>query len=224
MRVLVFVLVLCNLLFFAFKEGYFGFPENPDALRVHQQVSPERIKLVDQAAVETRLASPERQAAERSSPTGGEQAPPRCLVWNGLLQADSVALSSRLGKRFPALKFKQMEPVSNGTWWVFIPPLANRKAAEAALAALEKEGVSDILVMQEGPSRNAVSLGIFSTQEAATLRLKEVHSKGFDSARLAPRRKEAAYALEARGPEGDLAEARKLALGLISDIRPMACK
>lgn len=46
MKALVFLLVLANLLFFAYAEGYFGHPDNPDAGRVEQQVLPERIKVV----------------------------------------------------------------------------------------------------------------------------------------------------------------------------------
>jgi hypothetical protein len=46
MRILVFLLVLANLLFFAHTEGFLGPPDNPDALRVEQQVYPERVKVV----------------------------------------------------------------------------------------------------------------------------------------------------------------------------------
>lgn len=46
MKVIVFLLVLANLLFLAYTEGYFGHSDNPDAGRVEQQVMPERIKVI----------------------------------------------------------------------------------------------------------------------------------------------------------------------------------
>ena len=44
MKVLVFLLVLGNLLFYAFSAGYLGHPDNPDAARVDQQITPERLR------------------------------------------------------------------------------------------------------------------------------------------------------------------------------------
>ena len=46
MKVLVFLLVLANLLFYAFSAGYLGRPDNPDAGRVGQQILPERMRIV----------------------------------------------------------------------------------------------------------------------------------------------------------------------------------
>jgi hypothetical protein len=45
-KVLVFLLVLGNLLFYAFSAGYLGHPDNPDAARVDQQITPERLRVV----------------------------------------------------------------------------------------------------------------------------------------------------------------------------------
>ena len=46
MKLLVFLLVLGNLLFYAFTAGYFGRPDNPDAGRIEQQVAPDRLRIV----------------------------------------------------------------------------------------------------------------------------------------------------------------------------------
>lgn len=223
MRVLIFVLVLCNLLFFAFTQGYFGVAENPDAQRLQQQVHPERIKLVAQEPGATPVPAP-APSAEVKTTKPQELPPPRCLVWNGLQQSESDTLATRLGKRYPSLKLKQIAPAPTGTWWVFVPPLGSRKEAEALVSTMEEKGLSDILAMQDGPSRNAVSLGIFSSEEGAYQRLKEVQGKGFDTARLVPRRKESAYALEVRGSDPDLGEARKVSAALVKDSRPQVCK
>lgn len=46
MKTVVFLLVLANLLFYAFTAGYFGQPASPDAGRLEQQVAPEKMRLV----------------------------------------------------------------------------------------------------------------------------------------------------------------------------------
>lgn len=214
MRVLIFVLVLCNLLFFAFTQGYFGYPDNPDAQRMQQQLHPERIQLMDEPA----------QAPKAPDKPAVEAAGPRCLAWNGLLEADRESLQSRLAKRVAGLRLKAGGSAATGTWWVYVPPLSNRQAADSLVEALGQAGVVDILALQDGPNRHAVSLGIFSSEEAANLRLKEVVDKGFDKARVAPRRKDAGFSLEVRGTDAELAEARKLAQIWLKDARPVSCK
>ena len=46
MRALVFLLILANLLFLAWTQGYFGAAANPDAFRLQQQLLAERITVV----------------------------------------------------------------------------------------------------------------------------------------------------------------------------------
>ena len=65
MKALVFLLVLANLLFFAFSEGYFGRAENPDAGRVERQVLPERMRIVSRGEVP---AAPVKMVAPEAEP------------------------------------------------------------------------------------------------------------------------------------------------------------
>lgn len=46
MHLLVFILALVNLLFFAYGQGYLGHADNPDKVRPQQQLNPEKIKLL----------------------------------------------------------------------------------------------------------------------------------------------------------------------------------
>ena len=56
MRVLVFLLVLANLLFLVWTQGYLDTGREPDALRLQHQLSPEKMKIV--ARDEPPTASP----------------------------------------------------------------------------------------------------------------------------------------------------------------------
>ena len=125
MKALVFLLVLGNLLFYAFSAGYFGRPDNPDAGRVEQQILPERMRIVsrgeapvttvartEQVAPEVAPAedkpAPEKAAADK--PAAPEPVPeakvekvdkaPACLTWRPLPLADADRLTSLLTKRF----------------------------------------------------------------------------------------------------------------------------
>ena len=62
MKALVFLLVLVNVLFYAFSAGYFGGPQNPDAHRVEQQLMPERMRIVSRGEAPKAPAGPPAQA------------------------------------------------------------------------------------------------------------------------------------------------------------------
>lgn len=73
MRVLVFLLVLANLLFFVFARGYLGGGDNPDGERLHQQLQPERIVIVSKG--EPAAEAGEKPATEAPAPVAKEDAP-----------------------------------------------------------------------------------------------------------------------------------------------------
>ena len=76
MKLLVFLLVLGNLLFYAFTAGYFGRPDNPDAGRIEQQVAPDRLRIVSRGeapAVPAKASAPTPlpEAAAEPAATAG---------------------------------------------------------------------------------------------------------------------------------------------------------
>ena len=91
MKALVFLLVLANLLFYAFGAGYFGRPDNPDAGRVEQQVAPERMRIVSRGEapgappVKSEQAAPNgAQTPENPAPGSAEGDKPRKPRWRAL--------------------------------------------------------------------------------------------------------------------------------------------
>ena len=73
MKALIFLLVVANLLFYAFSQGYFGHADNPDAGRVEQQVKPDSIHIVARgepaaaSAKESETPAPVAPAGEAAS-------------------------------------------------------------------------------------------------------------------------------------------------------------
>lgn len=68
-------------------------------------------------------------------------------------------------------------------WWVFVPPAGSRTAADTQVASLKRQGVKDISLQAD----NGISLGVFSSEEAAAKVLAEVQTKGARNAQKAPR-------------------------------------
>jgi len=218
-KTLVFLLVLGNLLFYAFSQGYFGEAENPDAIRVEKQVLPERMRIVSRGeapALKAKAPEPVKPepVAEEVKPepvskpepvAKQEPVPTACLVWEHLPPADADKLSALLSSKFAGFKTSRRVVAAEGSgWWVFVPPQANKAEAEKKAGELRQIGVSDYFIIQDGANRFAISLGVFSSEKGGQERLAEVKDKGVRSARLTPRPgKDSTVNLQATGPAPD---------------------
>jgi len=193
LKALVFLLVLVNLLFYAFTEGVFGRPGNPDAGRVDQQLVPERVRIV---------ARGDQPPPKRGN--GADAAPEElCLTWDRLPAEDADRLASTLAERFAGVRVERRAVASEGSgWWVFVPALPSKAEADKKGGELKELGVKDYFVVQDaGPNQFAISLGVFSGEKGAQDRLAELKVKGVKSAKVAPRPgKETHFSVEARGP------------------------
>ena len=223
MKTLVFLLVLANLLLYAFSNDYLGKPERPDAERLARQVQPERVRVVSRGE-EPRETTANERPGEVGSPAAAASEPETaaaaygaarvCLSWENLPAAEADRLGSLLGTRFPAFTVKRMDGGESGGWWIYIPPLANKVEADKKASELRQLGITDYFIVQEGPNRFAVSLGIFSGEKGGQERLNELKNKGVRSARLMPRPgKDGTISLQAEGPTVE----RAALLGALSD-------
>lgn len=252
MRVLVFLLVLVNLLFFTWAQGYFGTSANPDALRLQQQINPGRLTVIGRedppptslpgpppvpplsaevSPTEAVAAPPTPAELEAEKPEKTEKASEKkelnaCLIWNELALTDADKLERLAVGKFSALKLKRRNPPASGTYWVFIPPSANRQEADAKAAELKELGAPEFLIVQDvGPNRFAISLGVFSTQEAANKRLAALREIKVSGALVGERNLKSALAsLEARGPQGAASALREAALLLLPKSKAASCK
>lgn len=64
-------------------------------------------------------------------------------------------------------------------FWVYLAPVAERSQALATLEQLENQGVEDFRLIRKGSFKNAISLGLFSTQARVNRRLRDLNSKGY---------------------------------------------
>jgi hypothetical protein len=112
-----------------------------------------------------------------------------CMEWGefsgtDLARADKELAGFRLGDQ---LATRIVEYASG--YWVYIPPLKNHAAVTRKIKQIKDRGVDEYFVVQE-PAHwaNAISLGVFKTQEAANKFLTSLKSKGIRSAKVAERK------------------------------------
>lgn len=212
MRALVFVLILANLLFFAYTQGYFGEEVSPDAGHLAQQVKPERLQLMwrpgeapTDAGVTTPITNVPDSPAESSpavpaattpaATTATNESPAACLLLSGVPTADAERLAEL------AMTAQLVVTQRSESWWVFIPSQGDRASAEKKASELLSLGVKEFSIVNEaGPQQFAISLGVYSREENANRRLEALREQKVRSARVGPRRLEnARQTLEVRG-------------------------
>lgn len=248
MRALVFFLILANLLFWAWVQGYLGMSTNPDALRAQQQLLADRVKIVShdesprdaakaqekEDAVEKTVEKPQESAEEKSEISQvGEQEnkvvenPVRaCLRLNDVPADDVGRLEKSLAEQLPDFNVARTATREASTsYWVYIPPLATKKDVDIKVAELKKLQVEEYFVIQEsGPNNHAISLGLFSTREAADSLMADLKAKKVRSARVAERHTKPAMAtIEIQGPGSGGEALRQIISELIPGSSAAAC-
>ena len=176
MRTLFFLLLLANVVFFAYgRLGDILFPG--ESLLLQQQINPQAIRVLPAAQL-AKAAAAKRDGAA-------------CLEWGAFVGAEVARAGEALASPAvlgPGAKLVQRRVDETATWWVFIPPQASRQAATVKTAELKRLGIDDYFIVQEDPSaRFAISLGVFRTQEAARNRLDQLRSKGVRTAQVGAR-------------------------------------
>lgn len=252
MRALVFFLIFANLLFWAWVQGYLGMSSNPDTLRVQQQLQADRVRIVSrdeppsnakapaeaakqvEKAVEKPVekpaepvaAEPEPQPVAEPEAKADERPADACLRLAEVVVDDAVRLEKSLAEQFSEFKVSRSAiKEASASYWVHIPPLANKKEADAKAAELKKLQVQEYFVIQEnGPNNHAISLGLFSTRDAADNYLETLKGKKVKSARITERNaKPAIVTLELSGPETRVDALRQAIADMSVGRSPGAC-
>ena len=122
------------------------------------------------------------QRAEETRKTVQSLAGAACVEFSGIASADAqrareafaaLQLGTRLGER-------RVDEISR--YWVFMPPARDRRAAEATMAQIRRQGVNEMSIRPD----NSISLGVFSTEEAARRFLASTEAKGVKGAEQGP--------------------------------------
>ena len=227
LRVIVIALVFANLLALTVWKGWIGgggYPGEPE--RLSNQLSPERMRLV----AEVRPAAPAPVAvapaapvlvtpAASDTPPQGEtspqpaapapvpetSAPPGCVAFGGVSAAQLDEIKARSAGAGPGFKLTESRSGAVSSWWVHVPTLGSKEAAERKAAEIRKLGVDDLFIVQDpGPAQFAISLGLYKNEAQANRLLESLREKGVRSAQVAGRGA-SVLRVELRGPSDSLA-------------------
>lgn len=203
LRLIFFLLILANAIFFAWTQGYLGGNEaGREPGRLTNQIAPERVRV---------LAAGEKVDAAQCRTISGV-APDAAESLKTVLAGAGLAVDIRLAEAPPR-------------FWVNIPPQPNLAAAERKAAELRKLGVTDFSILPEAaPTRFALSLGYFATETAAKEHLQALAKRGVRSARVDERELPPQTArLTVRGPAEAVSKRLPELLGKLPEAKIADC-
>jgi hypothetical protein len=189
MRALFLLLVLANLVFYAYAHVTrdSGGVESQILLL---QVAPEKINLTKAAdkPVGKPMAGKPRAPGKSAPPKTALAAPAACLEWGIFAGPDVAKAADALARLDLAGEQVDRAVTDAGGYWVYMPPLKTKSEVDRKIRELNDLGVNELFVVQDaGQWRNAISLGIFRTDEAAQGFLAGLRKRGVRSAVAARR-------------------------------------
>ena len=111
-----------------------------------------------------------------------------CLEIGNFNEADAGRFESRLGAVVPAARLSRRVIREVSSHMVFIPPQGNKENADRKVDQLRGLGVTDFYVIQDqSEMRWGISLGIFSSEDAANKRMEQLKQQGVRTARIGAR-------------------------------------
>lgn len=181
MRLLFLLLLAANLGFFAWAR--FLAPPDPavDRQPLGQELEPHKLRIVtERELAQASAAAKPKPAAPEPKPAAPPPEPANiaCLEWGSFNPAEATRAAQRLEPLALGARLAQYRGDESANWWVHMPPQGSRAAAQRKAAELKLLGVDDYFILQDpGPARWALSLGVFSTEEAAQAYLQALREK-----------------------------------------------
>jgi hypothetical protein len=242
-RLLAIALALANLIVLGLALGLFDglWPRGREPQRVVNQVAPDKLRVlpVTPPASEGEVAPPSPAPQSAPAPAGGGAAvstpggsaaavavaaEPMCVEAGPLddARAERIREWARgLREGLRADIERRAEPAS---FLVYLPPSAD---AQRRITQLRQAGVADIYLIGDGPLRQAISLGIFRSQEGARARQGDLAARGVQGTRIGPgpARADRLVARLARDPAAADAAWREALVRFqgLAGVEPVAC-
>jgi hypothetical protein len=181
MRTAFLLLLALNLALFAWFQYYSPAESAADPEPARRQLSPEKIRLLEGKELKS-------LASVKPKPAPAPAAGVACIEWGGFAVAEAPKAEAALAPLALGARLSQRRSDETAGWWVFIPPQGNRAGAQKKTAELKTLGIEEYFILQDaGKMQWAVSLGVFTTEDAAKSRLEALRAKGVRSAQVGER-------------------------------------
>ena len=173
MRTFAALLLAANLAFFAYTE--LDQMSEGESGRLQRQLFPDKIKLL----------TPQQVAG--LGPAKAAQLANVCLEWGGFTDVEKGAALAALEPLQLGKQLSQRRGESTSAYWVYVPALPSKAAAEKRVAELREQGLKDFFIMNDGAQKNAISLGVFKSEDAANKFLGAITERGVKNAKAGAR-------------------------------------
>lgn len=184
MKLAFLLLVLINLLLFAWQQGSFGrFERGREPERVQRQIEPERIRVLTEKDVQ--------ELRERAKPTSGAvtelKSAQACVEFGDFAPAEVARAEKALGA-LAGIKLSMRSVEGPGWFMVYLPSHKTSAEAERRAEELRALGVRDLQIMGENaPLKFGISLGSFRDANAAKARAAVLEKLGVKGVRMSDR-------------------------------------
>lgn len=131
-------------------------------------------------------AAPSAPALAEATPAAGaSRAAGACVAFAALDEPRASRLAEALESAGARVQSTRVEQAAS--YLVYVPAPATPADAQRRMAALRRAGQADVYVMQEGPQRLGIAVGLFRSEETARALVARLDSAGETGLRIAPR-------------------------------------
>lgn len=198
MKALFWILLLGNVIFFAALRWGGLLTTDQQAIQAQPALHEEKISLLSTpqnkpaaalpASVPAAVAPVTASAPAEAPVPSVAKADASCMEWGEFSGADLARATAALSVLQLGDKLSKRQVEYTIGYWVYIPPAKDKAAVNQKIAQLKARGVEEYFVVSEaGPWLNAISLGVFKTQEAAQRYLEDLRAKDVRSAKVGER-------------------------------------
>jgi hypothetical protein len=173
MKLLVALLILANIALYAWGE--LDRMSESESNRLNRQLVPEKIKLL----------TPQQVTA--LGPAKASQLANVCLEWGAFTDQEKGAVLAALEPLQLGRQMTQRRVENTSAFWVYLPSLPSKAAAERRVAELRTLGLKDFFILADGAQRHAISLGVFKTEDSANKFLDKIVAQGVTNAKSGAR-------------------------------------
>jgi hypothetical protein len=180
MRWTVLLLVLLNAVLFTYFQ--LGVPQPVGIKPGHEDIEADKLRIL---SAEELASLPKKSALiPNTTPDPAQPATEStgCYEWGSFSAAGVSRVKNILAKFTLHYELRQTASQEAIRYWVYIPPLSNAEKAQAKIDEVRALGVEEVLIVQESPWRNAISLGVFKDEALANKLLDDLHARGLKSA------------------------------------------
>jgi hypothetical protein len=148
--------------------------------------------------------------------------PTSCLEFPPLELEKAQAVETSMRQIGISVELKPIE--TSPSYIVYLAPSESAKEAQRKLAELKRLGVTEAFLMQDGPLKLGISLGLFRAEDGAKALVQQLSAKGIRSAKISngSALRNGKVTVKASGTETQLARVRQAATEVNLPLKPCA--